>query len=244
MADMLEDTEATREGSEGLFDLLGEIPGAGGLGIANGVANAYKGGQELAAGEWGDGLLDLGQGLGGTVKGGMDLMKDFGLGQGAGDVGRAVDVASGAGDIAHGFWDIASDEGYGGGTLDGIHDILSGSGDLASGFFGEDSQIGMAGKGLSAGIKVGDALAPYVFHDAASEGAHQQAIPADGWQTTTGNASVDHLVHGAQALGDGQLATAGTELLQGAPLAAQMMINPVGAIAGEALGGAIASLWE
>lgn len=215
-----------------------------GMGIASGGIGIYQGAGKVANGEVGSGLLDIGSGLGSIFKDGMTIAQQAGYGSGPGTAGQLIDVANGTRRMVGGLDSLSTpDEGYGGRTLDGIHEVLGGTADIAGGIGGSDTELGRIGQGFSLGMKVGDAIAPYVFHDAASAGTHTEA--ADGvYETTTGNADVDHVVHAVEDLGTGDYLGALGEGVQGLPFVAQMALNPTGAIATEALEGAVASLWE
>lgn len=231
VADLAREGSTAKKLGDPFFGPLGPAAEIVGGGID--IAKAYDSYQD---GDYADALADGLGGAGGIVKGGLGL---------AGvDAPAWLDVGLGSVEVAKGITDIATDEGYGGQTLDGIHDILTGGSDIVGGIAGENTQIGAAAKGFGAGMKIGDAIAPFVFHDAATSGTHTQAIPENGFRAGTGNASVDGILHGVQDLGNGDYRGAAGNLLEGAGGALQLAVDPVGAIASQTLSGGIASLWE
>lgn len=241
--EVVEYLEPGASGASGITGLIENIPGAGAVSdIAGGGLDLAKAYRDYEKGEYGDMVSDGAGGLLDVGKGAADIYHDVAGGENK--ASGPLEVMAGTVDMVSGFADIATDEGYGGQSLDGIHDILSGGTGIVGSML-EDTPAGAVAKGIGAGIDIGDALAPTIFNEGATEGTHMRETPQDGnWRAGTGNASVDGLIHGAEDIAGGNFGQGATELATGLPMVAQMALNPWGAVASETVGGAVASLWN
>lgn len=180
----LGDTEGVRSLGLDLLDVAGpHLPGAGLMGMIDSGANLYN---DIDKGDYG---AAVGDGLG-VIDGGLTLAEEFGW-DGGDTAGRVVNGLQGGLNTGLGIEKIINGEEYSGEAFEGMHDILEGGGQLAEAYGGD---VAMVGKALGVGLDIGDAIAPYVYNDAASKGLHTQEIPEDGiFKPTTGNDTVDWL---------------------------------------------------
>ena len=177
--EILKETETLRTLGADALDAFG-IPGASLMSAVNDGADLYT---DVSEGNYdkavGDGL--------GLVDDGFGFAEEIGFESPMGDYAKAI---KGGYDMGNGIGQMADDD-FDGKGCDGAHDFLEGMGESAEAFgpWGE-----AAGKGMQYGLDIGDAIAPYVYHDADYEGARTEAIPEDGiFKPTTGNKTVDWL---------------------------------------------------
>ena len=174
---MLEETKDVRSAAMDIAGAL-DVPG---VGIINDGMDLYS---QIAGG---NNAEAFGTGLG-MVSDGVGLADDVGV-EGAGPVGDVLTAAKGGWDIGAGAAQISNDD-FDGKGCDGVRSVIEGAGGLAELFGPKGKAIG---KGLSAGLSVGDAIAPLVY-GGDGKGSEMQKPPADGvWKATTGNDTVDWL---------------------------------------------------
>jgi len=139
-----------------------------------------------------------------------------------GPVGKAIDfytTAKGSYQVAEG---IDSDDDVE--VVDGVHDLLDGG----SGLLGDlPGPWGAAMKAFNAGFTVGDYAAPYVYNDAAYEGARSEAPSEDGqYHAHTGNETVDGVIDGTRMISNGDYVDGGLEIADSALDGAEAMGIP------------------